>query len=95
MGDAPIPEWFSLTEEATPATMKRLADSLRNLSLPIQIRFLPMQAHWFVLDSLFLASRANKEGMHANALALTRQCIEAISVIEMGLASPSADDVLA
>ena len=54
-----------------------------------------MQAHWFVLDSLFLASRANKEGMHANALALTRQCIEAISVIEMGLASPSADDVLA
>ncbi len=94
MGDAPIPEWFSLTEEATPATMKRLADSLRNLSLPLQIRFLPMQAHWFVLDSLLVANRANKEGMHANALALTRQCIEAISVIELGLASPAADDVL-
>lgn len=42
-------------------------------------------AHWFLLDSLLLANRANREGMHANALALTRQSIEAISIIELGI----------
>lgn len=92
----PTPAWFSLTEEVTPATMARLAESLRALPLPIQLRFLPLQAHWFVLDSLFLANRANREGMHANALALTRQCLEAISVIELGIAPyNAASEVLA
>ena len=44
-----------------------------------------MLAHWFVLDTLLLANQANREGMHANALALLRQCVEAISIIELGL----------
>lgn len=44
-----------------------------------------MLAHWFLLDSLLLAHQANKDGMHANALAITRQCIEAIGIIELGI----------
>jgi hypothetical protein len=36
-----------------------------------------------------LANRANRDGMHANALSITRQCLEAISVIELGLAQSS------
>jgi len=93
--DRPTPAWFSLTEEATPATMARFSESLRAVSLPLQLRFLPMQAHWFVLDSLLLANRANREGMHANALALTRQSLEAISVVELGIVShDTASEVL-
>ncbi|WP_154394707.1 hypothetical protein [Burkholderia pseudomallei] len=38
-----------------------------------------------MLDSLFLANKANREGMHANALSLTRQCLESLSVIELGI----------
>ena len=75
--------------------MKRIAKSVQKLALPLQIKFLPVHAHWFILDSLLLANHANREGMHANALALTRQCLEAISVIESGLsAHPDAPDVL-
>ena len=44
-----------------------------------------MLAHWFVSDSLLLANRANREGMHANAISLLRQCVEGISVIELGI----------
>jgi len=44
-----------------------------------------MLAHWFMADTLILANQANREGMHANALSLTRQCIEAIGVIELGI----------
>ena len=38
-----------------------------------------------MLDSLLLANRANREGMHANALSLTRQCLEALTVVEIGI----------
>lgn len=44
-----------------------------------------MLAHWFVLDTLLIANTANRDGMHANALALTRQCVEAMSIIELGV----------
>jgi hypothetical protein len=60
-----------------------------------QVRSAPMLAHWFVLDTLLLANQANREGMHANALALTRQCVEAISIIELGICGhPEAQAVL-
>lgn len=54
-----------------------------------------MLAHWFVLDTLLLASQANRDGMHANALALTRQCVEAISITELGVCGhPDAEAIL-
>jgi hypothetical protein len=95
MAGRTVPKWFGMTDLATSETMKRIAESVQKLALPLQIKFLPVQAHWFILDSLLLANRANREGMHANALALTRQCLEAISVIELGLSvHPDAPDVL-
>ena len=65
--------------------MKRIAEAVSAVDLPLQVKFLPMQAHWFALNALTLANQANRDGMHANALALTRQCVEAISVVEIGL----------
>jgi hypothetical protein len=95
MAERSVPEWFSLGEKATPETMKRIAASVEGLSLPLQVKHLPLQAHWFVLDSLLLANQANREGMHANALSLTRQCIEAISIIETGICGhPAAPSIL-
>lgn len=96
MKDQPVPEWFALTNDTTTETMERIARSVQDLPLPLQVRFLPMQAHWFILDSLLLANEANRQGMHANALSLTRQCLEAISVIELGLSpNPAAAEILA
>ncbi len=89
------PEWFTLSEEATRETMKRISDAVTNVNLPLQVQMVPRKAHWFMLDSLYLANLANREGMHANALSNTRQCIEALSILELGLSqNPKAHDLL-
>ena len=79
------PEWFTLSETANSATMKRIANAVESNSMAPQVKSAPVLAHWFMLDSLLLANHANRDGMHANALALTRQCVEAIGVIELGI----------
>ena len=90
-----IPEWFTITDTATHAVMQRIASAVAANSMSLQVKSSPTLAHWFILDTLFLANQANREGMHANALALTRQCIEAISVVELGICNhPDAETML-
>lgn len=79
------PEWFFISEEAVPQIMEHVANAVSNIRMVPQVRSAPMLAHWFVLDTLLLANQANRQGMHANAVALLRQCVEAISIIELGL----------
>ncbi len=79
------PEWFETAEAVTPEAMRRIAEACKSNEMGLQVKMAPSLAHWFMADSLTLANRANREGMHANALALTRQCIEAVSVIELGI----------
>src|SRR5215471_19764373 len=87
--------WFALSDEVTPLTLERLAESLERQRLSLQVRTSPLQAFWFLGNSLYLASEANKQGMHANSLSITRQCIEAISVIELGPSRvPGAEQLL-
>jgi len=81
----PTPEWFTTSEAATAEVMQRIAESVRDLPMVNQVRSAPMLAHWFLLDTLLLANQANQKGMHANALALTRQCVESMGVIELGI----------
>lgn len=89
------PDWFTLGDKMTEKTMSRIAGALGDLDMDVGVRNQPMLAHWFVLDSLLLSNQANREGSHANALALTRQCVEAISIIELGLCGhPQASDRL-
>jgi hypothetical protein len=80
-----IPDWFTVGEEVTEPTMKRISEAVQKCELPLQLQYLPMQAHWFFRDSILMANEANRKGSHANALALTRQCIETISIMELGL----------
>ena len=75
--------------------MQRIADAVRDLTMAPQVRSAPMLAHWFLLDTMTLAKQANRDGMHTNALALTRQCVESIGVIELGVCRhPEAEAVL-
>lgn len=95
MSPRPAPEWFACTEQATPEVMRRVAEAVSANTMALQVRSAPTLAHWFVLDSLLLSNRANREGMHANALALVRQCVEAISIIELGISDhPDAEATL-
>jgi hypothetical protein len=84
-----VPEWFVLSEELSPLVFQRLSFALSNVSLPMNIKMQPLQAFWHVLNVLHIANQANREGMHANALSITRQCIECISIIELGLSQNS------
>ncbi|CAJ5214706.1 hypothetical protein [Burkholderia pseudomallei] len=90
-----IPEWFEILDGTTHQVMQRVASAVSANTMMLQVNSSPMLAHWFILDTLLLANRANREGMHANALALTRQCIEAISVVELGICNhPDAEGML-
>lgn len=54
-----------------------------------------MLAYWFMMDTLQLSNHANRRGMHASALATVRQCVESLSIIELGLCGHSgAEQVL-
>lgn len=80
-----VPEWFHLSEEAAAQVMSRIATSASSCQMSMQVQLAPTLAHWFMLDALLLANRANRDGMHANALSLTRQCLESLSIIELGI----------
>lgn len=89
------PEWFRISEIATSQVMSRISETVSANEMCLQVKSSPMLAHWFVLDTLLLANQANRDGMHSNALALTRQCVEAIAVIELGVCGhPKAEEVL-
>lgn len=89
------PEWFSKTNEATAKIMERVAEALQHAGLPVEKKHFPIMAHYFFLDSLYYANTANRDGAHANALAITRQCLEAMSVIELGMCRhPDREDLL-
>lgn len=91
----PTPEWFALTEEANPQVMRRIADAVSANAMMPQVNATPMLAHWFLLDTMLLSHQANRDGMHANALSLTRQCVEAISIVELGICNhPDAESIL-
>lgn len=91
----PMPEWFAISEEATPQIMRRIAAAVTASDMALQVKSAPMLAHWFLLDTMLLANQANRDGMHANALSLTRQCVEAIGVIELGICGhPAAEATL-
>lgn len=92
---ARIPEWFAASEVIAGEVMQRIAESVRAVQMAQQVRSAPMLAHWFLLDTLLLANNANRDGMHANALVLTRQCVESINVIELGVCGhPEAEATL-
>ena len=90
----PTPEWFTLGEEANPLVMRRIADAVSSRFLPFHVEAAAMMAHWFILDTMLLANQANRDGMHVNALSLLRQCIEAISVLELTLSRHVETDAM-
>ncbi|MEM6458942.1 MAG: hypothetical protein AAF710_06080 [Planctomycetota bacterium] len=79
------PEWFNLSEDITTSVLQRVSQTIQDSDLPVCIRSVPLLSFWFFLDSIRLANQANRDGMHANALSLTRQCFEALIVIDLSI----------
>jgi len=79
--------WFDIGERLTKPTFDRIAKAAAEAPLPMSVKQFPLSAFWFFLDSALLANQANRDGMRANALVLTRQCLEAMAIIEVGLST--------
>lgn len=89
------PEWFTASEAISRGVMQRIADAVGDLPMAPQVRSAPMLAQWFLLDTMTLANQVNRDGMHANVLALTRQYVESIGIIELGVCHhPEAEAIL-
>lgn len=59
----PIPQWFTIAEEATPHVMRRIAEAVSSNAMGLQVKSASMLAHWFTLDSLLLANQANRDAI--------------------------------
>lgn len=92
---SPTPDWFDRSQAVGPLVMDRVSCAVSESQLPQRVSVYPQLAFWFLCDSLSIASQANQEGMHANAVSITRSCVEAITIIELGLVgSPEAERLL-
>ncbi len=80
-----IPEWFSKAEEAFDPIHQRIAAAVKAHGLPTHLSLAPQEAVYFFVHSMQIAYEANKAGVHANALSQTRYCVEALTIIELGI----------
>lgn len=89
-----VPDWFPLADEIFDPLHQRLAETIQNHDLPIDLSLAPQEAWYFFLHSMQIAYDANKAGIHANALAQTRYCVEALSVIELGVSRATSRETI-
>lgn len=85
MPERDIPEWFTRAEEAFHPVHQRVAAALKSHDLPTHLSLAPQEAVYFFVHAMQIAYEANKAGIHANALSQTRYCIEALTIIELGM----------
>lgn len=80
-----IPKWLELADECFNPIHQRIAIAVQDNDLPTNQSFIPREAAWFFVQSLGTADDANRKGRHALSLSLTRNCIETLSLIEIGI----------
>lgn len=83
-----MPEWFRLGEPLIWEVARTTHDAIGNkVNASIQHRNFANCATIHYIHCLNLSLDANRKGQHAVAICLIRQCIEALTVIEIGLLS--------
>jgi len=83
--DTDKPEWLQKSDELFQPVWKALWSSIQNNELSLQLNPLPIEALRFIVYSLGYSDDANRNGRHAICMAMLRQSVEAISVVELGL----------
>jgi hypothetical protein len=81
------PKWLRLTDKLLPVLVSQGSAHLdpRRQSLDPNLAYVPYGAflHW--CGSLDCSMYANERGLHAVAIAVTRQCLESLSLVTLGL----------
>lgn len=82
------PEWLYTCGAVLQPLLEHTSASIsERTDLSPSIRNAPLLASFHLHQSIMASTEANNQGWHSVALALLRQCIEALTIVEAGLQS--------
>jgi len=80
------PKWLALGEEITELAIRECLAVTNNFNpSDLQVQPIPFMSVLHFNACLSLSINANVKGWHSAAICLLRQCVEALSIIEIGL----------
>lgn len=82
---SPKPNWLILSDQAFHPIYERMGRAVQENDLDPQLRPIPGEAFRFLIYLLGYSDDANRQGRHSVSIALLRQCVEAISIMELGI----------
>lgn len=89
------PEWFLLCSELHNVILDSALEHLASRNGPdVHLNLMPLSAVHHFINCLTTSEEANRKGMHAVAISLLRQCVEALVVIDAGLQDVPTGDML-
>lgn len=95
---ADVPEWLSLANQLLGPSLQTAKMRLeRRASKDFHLNQIPILALYHLADCVDISGYANERGKHAVALCLVRQCVETLTLIDLGLQTEEveADAMLA
>lgn len=89
------PKWFEMGSRMLwPMVNLVLKRASRRSGNDVNLNIIPQLAAIQLLHCLDSSSDINRKGRHAVALCLIRQCVEALTIVEVGLHNPGFGDPL-
>jgi hypothetical protein len=90
------PKWLQITDELLVGLLRTVHSTLEsNPSVKDHhLTVIPQLAVFHLSACLHSSMDANENGLHSAAVCLVRQCVEALTVIELGMQPPAFKDCL-
>ena len=79
-----MPKWFTIGDEIMWPTLKAAQEKLKEIEY-VPRRVTTECAAIHLAHMLYASSEANKKGKHSIAISMMRQCVESLTVIELGV----------
>jgi hypothetical protein len=76
---------LTLSDSVFHPIFEKLGRAVQENDLDLQLRSIPGEAFRFLIYVLGYSDEANRQGRHSISMALLRQCVEAIAIMELGL----------
>ena len=90
------PRWLEICQENLIPLLEHTTASLsERKDLDAHVRIAPLLASYHLHQGVLSSIEANEKGRHSVAMAMLRQCVEALTIVDVGLQPPEfATDVL-
>lgn len=89
------PEWFTIGDQLMEPVVRELSGTVRSIQQSdLDLKTACEAAGLHFVQCVDTSIQVNKRGLHAIAVSLVRQCMEALSVVDAGLQRPGLRDEL-